>query len=271
MSLTPAPVIACSRMYNLSPKISELWDRLFHWLADRSDVRLEVIAHAAPAPLSELWARPDMGAVFMCGFPFSRLAKAERPLPLVAPVSLADWANGQPVYASHVVAARDRPFAGADLVTARWGWTVRDSQSGYNAPREFFAALAGGRPASETFGPLLNPRGVIEAIRSGVVDVGAIDAYAYQLLEMHEPDMIASLRVIATTKPAPFPLLVASRQQTSEITAALRAALLGAHRDPEGRDILASLGLAAFVEPDIAAYEQLPARARSVDEALEAW
>ncbi|WP_168879610.1 phosphate/phosphite/phosphonate ABC transporter substrate-binding protein [Rhizobium sp. P28RR-XV] len=258
-------------MYNLSPKISGLWDCLFRWLADRSHVELEIITHAAPAPLSELWTRLDMGAVFMCGFPFSRLAKAERPLPLAAPVSLADWATGQPVYASHIVAARDRPLAEADLAMARWGWTVRDSQSGYNAPREFFAALADGRPPSETFGPLLNPRGVVEAIRSGAVDVGAIDAYAYQLLEMHEPETIASLRVVATTKPAPFPLLVASRQQSPEIVASLRAVLLGAHQDPQGRDILGSLGLAAFAEPDIAAYERLPARARAVDEALGTW
>ncbi len=257
-------------MYNLSPKISGLWDRLFRWLTDRSGVELEVIAHAAPAPLSELWARPDMGAVFMCGFPFSQLPKAERPQPLAAPVSLADWANRQPVYASHIVTARDRTLTEADLAAVRWGWTVRDSQSGYNAPREFFTSLGGGS-ANKTVGPLLNPRGVIEAIRSDAVDVGAIDAYAYQLLNIHEPDVIAPLRVIATTKPAPFPLLVASRQQSPEIVAALRAALVGAHQDLEGRDILRSLGLAAFAEPDIAAYEQLPARAEAVNEALGIW
>lgn len=94
-------------MYNLSPKISGLWDRLFDWLSSQSGINLEVIAHAAPAPLSELWARPDMGTVFMCGFPFSRLAAAERPVPIAAPVSLADWAEGRPVYASHIVAAHD--------------------------------------------------------------------------------------------------------------------------------------------------------------------
>jgi len=255
-------------MYNLSPKISGLWDGLFGWLSSHSGVDLEVIAHAAPAPLSELWARPDMGAVFMCGFPFSRLAAAERPVPLAAPVSLADWGEGRPVYASHIVAAHDKPLTESDLSAVRWGWTVRDSQSGYNAPREFVAALGNGRSVRETVGPLLNPRGVVEAIGAGTIDVGAIDAYAYQLLEMHEPDMIAPLRVVATTRPAPFPLLVAARQQSAETIAALQGALLGAHRNPEGRDILRSLGLAAFAEPDIAAYEQLPARARAIDVAL---
>jgi ABC-type phosphate/phosphonate transport system substrate-binding protein len=258
-------------MYNLSPKISGLWGGFFHWLADRSGVELEVIAHAAPAPLSELWARPDMGAVFMCGFPFSRLSPAERPQPVAAPISLADWANRQPVYASHIVAARDKPLMEADLATARWGWTVRDSQSGYNAPREFFATLADRPTAAQIVGPLLNPRGVVDAIRSGAIDVGAIDAYAFQLMAMHEPDMIAPLRIVATTKPAPFPLLVASRQQSPELVDALRAALLRAHRDPQGSDILKSLGLAAFAEADVAAYDQLPARARAIDAALGTW
>ena len=258
-------------MYNLSPRISTLWDQLFHWLADRSGVELEVIAHAAPAPLSELWARPDMGAVFMCGFPFSQLSPAERPQPLAAPVSLADWANGQPVYASQIVAARDKQLTEADLATARWGWTVRDSQSGYNAPREFFAMLANRPSAAQTVGSLLNPRGVVDAIRSDTIDVGAIDAYAFQLMAMHEPDMIAPLRIVATTKPAPFPLLVAARQQSADIVDALRAALLGAHQDTEGSDILASLGLSAFAKPDVAAYDQLPIRARAIDAALGAW
>jgi len=258
-------------MYNLSPKISGLWAQFFHWLADQSGVELEVIDHAAPAPLSELWARSDMGAVFMCGFPFSRLSPAERPQPLAAPISLADWANGQPVYASHIVAARDKPFTEADLATARWGWTVRDSQSGYNAPREFFATLPDRPSTAQTVGPLLNPRGVVDAIRSGAIDVGAIDAYAFQLMAMHEPNMIAPLRIVATTKPAPFPLLVASRQQSPELVDALRAVLLRAHRDPQGSDILASLGLAAFAEADVTAYDQLPARARAIDVALGTW
>lgn len=266
--MTTRPAIASSRMYNLSPKIAGLWDRLFGWLSSQSGIDLEVIAHAAPAPLSELWARPDMGAVFMCGFPFSRLAAFGRPVPLAAPVSQADWANGQPVYASHIVAGHDKPFTEADLSAVRWGWTVRDSQSGYNAPREFIAAIANGRSLRETVGPLLNPRGVVEAIRMGAIDVGAIDAYAYQLLQMHDPEMIAPLRVVATTRPAPFPLLVAARQQSPETIAALRDTLLGAHRNPEGSNILNALGLAAFAEPDIAAYEQLPARARAVNEAL---
>ncbi|NTG50277.1 phosphate/phosphite/phosphonate ABC transporter substrate-binding protein [Agrobacterium rhizogenes] len=268
--MTTSPPIACSRMYNLSPKITGLWDGFFTWLGAQSGIRLEVIPHAAPAPLSALWERPDMGVVFMCGFPFSKLAAEQRPIPLVAPISLANWAGGQPVYASHIAAAGDTAFGNADLAKARWGWTVRDSQSGYNAPREYLATQPYATEVCDTVGPLLNPRGVVEAILSGTIDVGAIDAYAYQLLDMHEPEMIAPLRIVATTKPAPFPLLVASRQLPPDTTLALKHALLHAHRTDEGQAILTSLGLAAFAEPDMAAYDRMPARARDTDEALGA-
>nr|WP_309574439.1 PhnD/SsuA/transferrin family substrate-binding protein [Rhizobium sp. AP16] len=270
MTRTASPPVACSRMYNLSPKISGLWDGFFTWLGAQSGIRIEVIPHAAPAPLSALWERPDMGVVFMCGFPFSKLAAEQRPIPLVAPISLANWAGGQPVYASHIAAAGDTAFGNADLAKARWGWTVRDSQSGYNAPREYLATQPYAKEVRDTVGPLLNPRGVVEAIRSGTIDVGAIDAYAYQLLDMHEPEMIAPLRIVATTKPAPFPLLVASRQLPPDTVLALKHALLHAHRTDEGQAILTSLGLAAFAEPDMAAYDRMPARARDTDEALGA-
>jgi len=64
-------MIACSRMYNVTPAVREAWDRAFEHAARVSGVPLEIVAHAAPAPLDELWARDDMGSVLMCGWPFA--------------------------------------------------------------------------------------------------------------------------------------------------------------------------------------------------------
>lgn len=263
-------LVACSRMYNVGPKVRGLWDGLFAWLSEESGIRLEIIAHAAPAPLSELWARPDLGAAFMCGYPFSRLPADERPVTLAAPVSTARWADGRPLYASHIVAAKDATFDPADLPALRWGWTVRDSQSGYHAPRSFLAGLPRPGTAVKTVGPLLNPNGVVDAIAAGRIDIGAIDAYAWQLLEMHEPEALAPLRIIATTQATPVPLLVASRRQPAELVFALRQALLQAHRSAQGQSILASLGLSHFAAPDVAAYDSLPKRAQDSDRLLAA-
>ncbi|WP_246564541.1 phosphate/phosphite/phosphonate ABC transporter substrate-binding protein [Ancylobacter sonchi] len=266
-----APPVACSRMYNLSPAIRAAWDELFAWLARRSGVRLEVIAHAAPAPLSALWSRPDMGAVFMCGYPFARLAPSLRPVPLAAPVSRAAWAAGRPLYASHIVTRQDGPLSVAELATVRWGWTVRDSQSGYHAPRQFllqhFGAAAAGIAAD---GPLLNPAGVLAALDEGRIEAGPVDAYAWQLLELHEPALVQPFRVVATTASTPCPLLVASTGQPDTVVEALRHALLGAQDDPAGRAILGALGLEAFVAPDLASYAALPLRADATDRELGA-
>lgn len=270
MNPSAPTLVACSRMYNLSPGIRAHWDSLFAWLARDSGIGLEVIGHAAPAPLSELWERSDMGAVFMCGYPFSMLAPEERPVPLAAPVSAAAWAEGKPVYASQIVTARNSGIDVGDLSTAQWGWTVRDSQSGYHAPRAFLSRLPRGKIVGEPVGPLLNPSGVVAAIEAGRIDVGAIDAYAYQLLEMHEPETTSRLRIVATTEPTPFPLLVASREQSAETIATLAQALLRAHQSDAGQAVLRPLGLTAFAQPDISTYENLPQRAQAADAALGA-
>ncbi|MBB4192451.1 ABC-type phosphate/phosphonate transport system substrate-binding protein [Rhizobium aethiopicum] len=262
--------IACSRMYNLSPRIRGLWDALFAQVSLQSGIELEIIAHAAPAPLSELWARPDMGAVFMCGYPFSHMPEAARPTVLAAPVSSEAWSLDQPLYASHILVASAGPVnAVEDLAAVRWGWTVRDSQSGYHAARSFLAdRFSGKMKQSMTVGPLLNPSGIVAALKDGRIDAGAIDACAFQLLRMHEPDAIDGLRILATTEPLPAPLLVAAQTLPLDMAAALRQSLVTLHETPEGAAVLVRLGLRRFSTVVASAYDILPQRADDADRRL---
>ncbi|PDV87572.1 phosphate ABC transporter substrate-binding protein [Rhizobium sp. H4] len=262
--------IACSRMYNLSPRIRGLWDTLLALVSERSGIELEIIAHAAPAPLWELWARPDMGAVFMCGYPFSRMPEGARPTVLAAPVSSEAWSLDQPLYASHILVASTGPVnAVADLAAARWGWTVRDSQSGYHAVRSYLAGQFPGKmKQSTTVGPLLNPSGIVAALKDGRIDAGAIDAYAFQLLSMHEHDAIDGLHVLATTDPLPAPLLVAAQTLPANIATALQLSLVTLHKTPEGTAVLERLGLRRFSAVAPSAYDVLPQRADDADRRL---
>ena len=63
-------LVANARMYAVTPAAEEAWHALFDWLARESGVALEAIDHAFPAPLSDLWTRPDLGCGFVCGLPF---------------------------------------------------------------------------------------------------------------------------------------------------------------------------------------------------------
>lgn len=273
--MTRNPLIASSRMYNVSEGVRPLWDALFDWLGAQVGQPLAITAHAAPAPLSDLWERPDLGAVFICGYPLATWSDTQdtpRPQILAAPVADAPWAMAGPNYASHIIVAKDGPIRDpAQLAQAIWGWTVRDSQSGYHAPRAYFAQNWPGHPAPWTVGPLLNPTGVIEALRRGRIEVGAIDAYAYKLLEMHDPQLIEGVQIIATSAPTPCPVLACAADLPEPSVTALRAALLGAHDSPEGRACLAPLGLVRFAPVSLADYALLPQRAAATDQRLAPW
>ena len=90
----------------------------------------------------------------------------------------------------------------------RMAYTTPDSQSGYQALRALVASER--RPFSEMIGPLVTPRGVVEAVLAGRADAGPVDSYALDLMRLHEPALVAPLRVVATTPPTPIPPLVAS-------------------------------------------------------------
>ena len=79
--------VANARMYSVNPGAASAWKELFEWLARASGVDLRVIDHSFPAPLSELWSRPDLGCAFMCGFPY--MLSTHPPRPVAAPVPLA--------------------------------------------------------------------------------------------------------------------------------------------------------------------------------------
>jgi hypothetical protein len=80
----PDPLVANARMYAVTPAVTNAWRSFFAWLSERSGVALTYLENAAPAPLEELWSRDDLGAAFMCGFPFA--SAPQRPRLVAAPV-----------------------------------------------------------------------------------------------------------------------------------------------------------------------------------------
>jgi len=247
-------MIANARMYSVVPAAAEAWKTLLAGVALRADVGLDVIDYPAPAPLSDLWARPDMAAIFMCGLPFSR--SAMRPDILVAPAPSPAGFDGKPHYWSDLVVHADSPFQTLpDTFGHRLALTVRDSQSGYVAPLRLLAAYGGPEPLyDEVIAPRVTPVGAITAVTEGLAEVAPVDAYAFRLLQRFEPELTSQVRVIAQTEIRPVPLLVASTPRSEP----LAAALLTAHEDSALAPVMANLLLDRFVQPDPGAYEVLP-------------
>lgn len=250
-------LVANSRMYNATPRVKAGWDRIFAFVAERSGIALEIVDHPAPASIETLWQRPDMGCVFMCGWPFAMADT--RPRIVCAPVPGPPRFGGKPVYVTDFAVRADSTATTLeDTFGGRLAWTVEHSHSGYNAPRHHLLPYrTGARPRlyAESVGPLFAPRAVVAAILDGSADVGPLDGWYLDLLRRNDPEAVADLRVVATTAAAPIPPLVAHADMADAELERLRSAFLEISRERSLEPVLHTLLIREFVVPDARAYD----------------
>ena len=266
-------MFANARMYSVSAAAAGSWRQLFTSVAQRAAEiaetaetaeTLDIIDYPAPAPLRDLWNRPDKGAVFMCGLPYSRAVP--RPHLLAAPVPSPAQFRGRPEYWSEfVVRAESDERTLSDTFGGRIALTSVESQSGFAAPLRHLRAAGSERPLfAALIAPQVTPQGALAAVADGLADVAAIDSYTMQLLRRHDPQRVSRVRVIDRTEPRPIPPLVAARPLP-----ALAAAFLSAHEpDSLSMAAMADLLLERFVLPSPAGYAILSSE---YDSTLDYW
>ncbi|MBI4628501.1 MAG: PhnD/SsuA/transferrin family substrate-binding protein [Candidatus Rokubacteria bacterium] len=249
-------MIASARMYEWTPSLSATWRRLLAWVAARARVDLEIVESRAVS-LDQLWAREDMGCVFMCGYPYA--LRERRPELLCAPVPAPPRYGGKPVYVTDFIVREESGFrALEDTFGGRIAYSAEHSHSGYNAARyHLLRHRTAERPAlfAEVKGPYVRQRAVIQAVLDGEADVAAIDGYGHDLLRRHDPAVAARLRAVATTAPAPSPPLVASPAMPPAERERLREALLAAHEAPELKPVLEDLLLLRLARVEDQAFQ----------------
>src|SRR6185295_3020510 len=95
-----------------------------------------------------------------------------------------------PIYRSVWLVRADSAFQSLESTFGhRIGWLAEHSHSGFNAPRHaLLAHRASTRPNvyRESIGPLGHPRGALAALADARIDVTALDAYWWWLLQRHD-------------------------------------------------------------------------------------
>ena len=237
-----------ARMYAVTPTAEDAWRALLGHVTAEAGVVLDYLAYPAPQPLEDLWSRPDLGCVFMCGYPIA-LGLADV-VPLAAPIPDAPWAEGRPVYRSDLIVRADAPFRTLeDTFTGTAGWTVAHSHSGFNAFRHHLLAYR--TPERLTLyravtGDLVTARRILDGVRDGSLDVGPLDAWWHRLIARHAPDLVAGIRVLASTATATIPAFVASPALPAADVEALKAAFAAASSRPWFSGLAADLCLTGF-------------------------
>jgi hypothetical protein len=246
-------MIANARMYSVSPEPSQRWRELLSAVIERAGLDIRLLDHAEPAPIDELWQRPDKAAVFMCGLPFSR--SDPRPELIAAPVPSPAGFRGLPQYWSELVVRSDSAYQTIeDTFGGRIALTAPDSQSGCAAALYDLMTRAETFPLyQEVISPRVTPLGALTAVIDGAAEVAPIDSYAYCLLTKYRADLVSQLRVVGRTARTPIPVIVASHGGYDR----LQAAFLQAHEMPPLKGIMADLLLERFVRPEAGDYDAL--------------
>jgi ABC-type phosphate/phosphonate transport system substrate-binding protein len=242
--------IANARMYSVNPEVESLWRRLLAHVAEEAEVALVYLPYPAPRPLEDLWSRPDLGAVQMCGYPIAlQLAPAQ---PIAAPIPSASWAGGRAVYRTDLIVREDSSYRQLeDTFGARAGWTVTHSHSGFNAFRHHLLAYrTPERPTlyREMARNLVTARNVLDAVREGRIDIGPLDAYWHMLIARHAPELCHGVRVLTSTALAPMPAFVAATAVPAAVVTRLRAAFTSAAVKPWFAELADPLMLQGFAE-----------------------
>ena len=226
--------VANARMYAVSPEAEAAWANLIAHVAEDAGTSFAYLTYEAPQPLEQLWRRPDLGCVQMCGYPIAlRIADV---MPLSSPVPAASWAGGKALYRTDLIIRRDAPYEVlADTFGGTAGWTVEHSHSGFNALRHHllpWRTHGRAKVYRRSVGNLVTAQRILESVADGTIDIGPLDAYWHMLMRKYEPAMTENVRILESTATAPMPAFVAAGAVPEETVDRLRDCFATAHSRP---------------------------------------
>ena len=225
-------MVACVRRpLRVATFLSPALEQLYRLLGERAAAALERdLVFTAPGGYDQL--EPDLvDGAFVCGPP--SLARADRFVPVAAPVLDLAGTGGRPVYWSEVVVADGRPWRSfADLRGATLAYNEPESWSGHHCLRAHLVALgetAGFFAATVEAG---SHRRALAMVADGRADVAAVDVHLLALARRAGEPAAVAVRAVTTTAPVPVQPVVVSRRLSPGDRAAVAAAMVRASDDP---------------------------------------
>jgi phosphonate transport system substrate-binding protein len=226
---------------------------LGHWqryLESKIERPVRFIQRGTYREIVELLLSNEVDAAWLCGYP---LVLNEKKLSALA----VPKHQGAALYRSHLVVPESDTTTRSvlDLRNHVFAYSDPLSNSGCLVPRTEIQ-MAGHDAATffrRTFFTFSH-RKVIEAVRSGLANAGAVDGYVWDTLAEQFPSSVAGLRVAWRSQQHGFPPIVIRKNWGSRNELALLSALLSMNANETGRDILKKLNIDGFSEPTLGQY-----------------
>jgi len=196
----------------------------------------------------------QLDAAFVCGGPYVDGHDAFGMELLVAP-----QAYGKTVYYSYIIVAKDSPLKSfAELRGKTFAFADPLSNSGKLVPEYMLAKM---NETPDTFFKkyiyTYAHDKSIKAVAQGVVDGAAVDSLIWDYLDRVDPKFTAKTKIIKKSPPYGIPPVVVRKGLGPALKEELRAVFLNAHRDEEGKKLLAKMKIDKFVTVDDGAYNTI--------------
>jgi len=191
---------------------------------------------------SDCWKDPNLLLSQTCGYPYTHGGSDH--LRLVATPCYGIQGCDGPHYRSFVLCHKDATQT--DLAGFRHARAVVNdhmSQSGYSALRAMIAPLSDGQRFFSSVAQSGGHRFSMEMVGRGKADLCAIDSVCYALAGRYVPELLAPLRILASSPWAPGLPFVTAKQSSDDLIARLRSGVMQAMNDPALTDIRNALFL----------------------------
>jgi phosphonate transport system substrate-binding protein len=216
--------------------------------------KVDYVDREGYAEINEMLKNGQLEAAFVCSGPYVD-GHAEFGLELLA----APQAYGASVYYSYIIVPSGSAVASfAGLRGKRFAFTDPLSNTGKLVPTYMLARM-NETPAS-FFKEVIFTKShdkSIKAVAQGVVDAAAVDSLIWEYLNATNPEFTAQTRILEKSPPYAIPPIVVPRDLPSDLKEKLRQAVLNAHTDPEGREVLRRMRIDRFVEIPDGAYDSV--------------
>jgi len=225
----------------------DLLDLLKSYLEKATGRAVQLVTRRTYEEISALLISSQLNGAWICSPPF--LTYRTQLELLAVPL----W-NGKPLYRSYLIADASRAAMSIDdLAGDIHAFSDPNSNSGFVATAAELAAK--GLKPERFFRQIFFTYGhenVVRAVASGLAQSGSVDGYVYEVLKEVEPALTQATRVVRASPWFGFPPIAGPLAAVgTENRDRLRHALLTAHQDELGRQLLRMLRLDAFAdEPD---------------------
>ncbi len=227
-----------------------LLNRWNEYLSQRIRRPVNFVLRQSYQEITTLLLSGQLDAAWICEYPYACMEKELRLL-------TTPFYQGKPLYRVYLIVPQDDKHTRSilDLKGRLFAFSDPNSLAGYQLPR-YWLHMLGVDPDHFFERTIITwaHRNSVQAVADRLVDGAAVDGYVWDMLSRFSPEITQKTRIVLRSELYGFPPMVTPIGLPEREATQIRGALNGMNTDPNGQEILSTLGLQRFETVSPAVY-----------------